>query len=43
METGLADSFIANYNIDGAWAAFIRLLARYRTASMADVLQTLSL
>ena len=40
METGLLDAFIANINSKGTWDAFVDLLARYPTSSLAPVAET---
>jgi len=40
MEAGLLDAFIANYNSRDTWGRFTDLLARYRTASLGDLLET---
>jgi len=40
METGLLNSFIANFNNRGTWDAFVDLLASYRTTSLNVVART---
>jgi polysaccharide deacetylase family protein (PEP-CTERM system associated) len=40
METGILNSFIANFNNQDTWGSFVELLARYRTTSLNAVAQT---